>query len=82
MNEDDGTPLPASALRVVLPDGNWFRLESWPGREGSAVFTIPAGTPEAPRGEGFAIEPGAANLFSVRVVRLARPGEDTAGKAG
>lgn len=64
----EGEAIETEAIRVVLPDGESFLLEALPGRKGAAVLTIDAGTPENPSYRAFSLEPGAANLVSVRVL--------------
>jgi hypothetical protein len=75
INSDDGTEISTTNLKVALPNGYSFFIESEPGREGSAVFFIPGGNPEDPVFQTFSIEPGASNLFSVNVVQFARRSE-------
>lgn len=67
INGDDGSEIAAQSLRIVLPDGQSFTLEAKAGRDGGAVFMIDPGTPQDQIVKGFSIEPGAVNLFTVRV---------------
>lgn len=72
INDDDGTEISAKNIRVVLPGNTSFMIESEPGREGSAVFITSWGKPEDEKFSIFSIEPGGANLFSVKVVEIIR----------
>lgn len=79
---DDGTEIAAGSIRIELPDGRSFSLDALPGRDGAAVFHIPGLKPDEPVIRAFVIEPGASNLFAVRVVewprRVANEGEERA----
>ena len=72
INNDDGTEISATSIRVVLPDNASFLIESEPGREGSVVFIMPWGSLEDKTFHTFSIEPGGGNLFSVNVIEFAR----------
>lgn len=71
INKDDGTDIFATSIEVVLPNNYSFTIDSEPGREGSASFIMPGGSPEDKTLRIFSIEPGASNLFSVNVVEIA-----------
>lgn len=69
-----GAEMGSAGITVVLPDGNRFTVESRPGRDGAAVFFIPEDALQSGGISLFSIDPGASNLFSVRVVRVT-PGD-------
>ncbi|WP_323012513.1 hypothetical protein [Castellaniella sp.] len=62
----DGQRLDTSHIRVVLPDGETFKIEADMHRHGAATVVLDPGTPEAPSRRLFSIEPGAVNLFFIR----------------
>lgn len=72
VNGDDGTEIAANSLKVILPNNESFLIETIAGREGAAIFHIPHENPDNPEVRIFSIEPGAANLFSVNIVRSPR----------
>ena len=65
----EGRRIETDSLRVVLPDGESFQIDAESGREGAAVLHLDPGTPEQPSLRLFSIEPGAANLISLRVLK-------------
>lgn len=71
-NDDDGTEISVTKLKVVLPDSQSFVIEAQPGRDGSVVFLIPGADPEDKQFSQFIIEPGACNLFSVKVASASK----------
>ncbi|MDI6539873.1 hypothetical protein QMA77_23450 [Pantoea ananatis] len=69
-NGDDDTLIEASRLKVSLPNGEFFSIETRPGRHGSAILIIPNNRSDDSELCVFSINPGASNLFSVNVVRV------------
>lgn len=67
INDDDGTEISASSIRVELPNNLSFLMHSLPGNEQAVVFSIPDVELGGHSIRIFSILPGASNLFSVRI---------------
>lgn len=63
----DGQRIDTSYIQVVLPDRETFKIEADTHRDGAATVVLDPGTPEAPSRRLFSIEPGAVNLFFIKV---------------
>ncbi|MEZ5607413.1 MAG: hypothetical protein R3E52_09835 [Burkholderiaceae bacterium] len=73
----DGQRIDTAAIQVALPDGEVFVLDAECWRPGAATLRIEPGTPEAPTGRYFSIEPGAANLVFIQVHKMPPQSKDS-----